>query len=124
MRFPLEIKTRHMSLGDSMEDEIRDRAERLEHFYGRITRCRVTVEAPGGHRGRERFQVRVDLHVPGAEIVVNRQKGTDPYVAIRDAFNAVTRRLEDYVRRRRGYVKTHGESGRAWRKLEEVPASA
>jgi hypothetical protein len=29
------------------------------------------------------------------------------YVAIRDAFNAATRQLEDYVRMQRGEVKNH-----------------
>jgi cold shock CspA family protein len=33
----------------------------------------------------------------------------DVYVAIRDAFDAAVRRLEDHVRERRGKVKTHEE---------------
>jgi cold shock CspA family protein len=35
------------------------------------------------------------------------------YAAIRDAFNAARRRLEDYVRRQRGEVKFRGEIPRA-----------
>ncbi len=36
----------------------------------------------------------------------------DVYVAVRDAFNAAARRLEDHARRMRGDVKTHTDSSR------------
>jgi hypothetical protein len=45
--------------------------------------------------------------VPGAELVANRAQDEDVYVAIRDAFGAITRQLEDFTRRQRGDVKTH-----------------
>jgi cold shock CspA family protein len=45
--------------------------------------------------------------VPSHEIVVNRDHDEDPYVALRDAFDAVTRRLEDIARKHRGDVKAH-----------------
>jgi hypothetical protein len=54
----------------------------------------------------------VNITVPGAEIVVSSEphaahEHEDAYVAVRDAFSAVARRLEDYARRRRGATKTH-----------------
>jgi hypothetical protein len=36
--------------------------------------------------------------VPGSEIVVDRQENEDVYVALRDAFDAAKRQLEDYAR--------------------------
>jgi cold shock CspA family protein len=58
------------------------------------------------------FRVRVDLKVPGGEIVVGRDPEAhhtheDVYVAIRDAFDATRRLLEDHVRQGRGDVKLH-----------------
>ena len=48
------------------------------------------------------------MRVPGhAEIVVNRQQDEDVYVAMRDAFDAVARRIEEVVRIKRGDVKSH-----------------
>jgi cold shock CspA family protein len=51
--------------------------------------------------------VRIDLKVPGGEIVVNHDHHQDVYVALRDAFAAARRRLEDVLRRTRGEVKAH-----------------
>jgi len=50
--------------------------------------------------------------VPGGELVANREPDehhaySDVYVAIRDAFDAMRRQLEDYARRQRGQVKEH-----------------
>ena len=67
---------------------------------------------PGGNRdstqtqtsGRA-FNVRLDITVPGKELVVNREADEDVYVALRDAFNAARRQLEDYGRRQRGEIK-------------------
>jgi ribosome-associated translation inhibitor RaiA len=56
--------------------------------------------------------VRIDIGVAGGEIVVNRDHAEDVYVALRDAFDAANRKLEDYARKLRGDVKKH-ESRRA-----------
>jgi len=69
-------------------------------------------EAPGRRRHGDLYHVRVDLKVPGNEIVVKRDppehhSHEDIHVAVRDCFDAVRRQLEDHVRRRRGDVKTH-----------------
>jgi ribosome-associated translation inhibitor RaiA len=75
--------------------------------------CRVVIELHHRHHHQGNlYHVRVDLKVPDAEIVASREPAEhhaheDVYVAIRDAFNAVRRRLEDYIRRRRGVVKAH-----------------
>jgi cold shock CspA family protein len=36
-----------------------------------------------------------------------RHAHEDPYVAVRDAFDAARRQVEDYVRKRRGETKSH-----------------
>ena len=45
------------------------------------------------------------------ELIVNRDHDEDVYVALRDAFASLTRRLEDVARRQRGQVKAHGPTG-------------
>jgi ribosomal subunit interface protein len=109
MQLPLQVILRDIAQSDAVERYIRERAAKLDGFYDRITACRVVVEAPvRHHRKGGPFKVRIDLSVPGAELVVNRQARDDLYVAIRDAFDAVRRRLEDHARRQRGAVKLHG----------------
>lgn len=51
--------------------------------------------------------VRIDLKVPGGEIAVDHQHDDDVAVAVREAFAAARRRLEDAIRLRRGEVKLH-----------------
>ena len=108
MELPLQITSHDFALNPGIEAEIRERADRLDTYYNRIMRCRVVIEAPVAHHHRGGpFKVHLDLTVPRAELVVNRQADEDLLVAIRDAFDAMRRQLEDYVRQNRGDVKVH-----------------
>ena len=51
--------------------------------------------------------MRVDLTLPGQEVAVTRVHDEDVYVALRDAFDAARRKVEEVVRIRRGEVKQH-----------------
>lgn len=108
----LQITFRNIDASPSVEEKVRERARELERFHDRILSCRVVIEAPNRRRHGDLYHVRIDLKVPGREIVVKRDPPEhhaheDIHVAVRDAFDAVRRRLEDHVRRRRGDVKTH-----------------
>ena len=113
MELPLQITFRHMDTSDAVAARIRERAEELERFFDRIMSCRVVVECRHPRRQQGNlFHVRVDLKVPGREIVVGRDPAAhhaheDVYVAIRDAFDTTRRLLEDHVREARGDVKLH-----------------
>lgn len=113
MEEPLEISFRNVDHSSALEAAIRERAEGLERFFDRIVGCRVVVEAKQRrHHKGNLYALRIDLHLPGHEIVVNRtgpkqHAHEDVYVALRDAFNAAARQLEDHARKVRGDVKTH-----------------
>lgn len=108
MQIPLQITIRDMEHSDALETHIRDKANKLEEFFDRIMSCRVVVEMPHKHHHQgKQFNVRIDIGVPGSEIVVNRDHAEDVYVALRDAFDAAKRQLEDYARKIRGNVKMH-----------------
>ena len=127
MQLPLQITFRHMESSDAVTARIRERAGELERFFDRIISCRVVVECRHPRRQQGNlFRVRIDLKVPGREITVGRDPAAhkaheDIYVAIRDAFDAARRVLEDHVRERRGEVKLHAvpEHGRIARLLPE-----
>jgi cold shock CspA family protein len=104
---PLQITARDMSLSEVAENDIRAKAENLDTYHNGIISCRVVVEGPGRHHRQGPYVVRIDVSVPGTDLVIDRQTDADLYVAIRDAFDAARRRLEDYARRQRGDVKVH-----------------
>ncbi len=108
MKFSLQITSRDVPHSEALESHIRQKAEKLETFYPHIVGCRVVVEVPHKHKHQGRmFNVRLDITVPGKELVVNREADEDVYVALRDAFDAARRQLEDYSRRQRGDIKAH-----------------
>lgn len=124
---PVKIVFRHTASSPAVISRVEEEVEKLRHFCDAITRCRVVIEAPHPHhRHGGHFSVRVELRIPRHEIVVHHDpsvrfatqgalKGSRPaevdvthkdvYVAIRDAFDATRRRLEDQVRKMRTRVK-------------------
>ena len=112
MQIPLQITFRGLLRSDALEARIREKADRLQDFHARITSCRVVVEEQHRHKRQgKQFTVRVDIRVPGNEIVVDRDHDEDVYVALRDAFDAARRKLEDFARESRGEVKRHEPRG-------------
>jgi ribosomal subunit interface protein len=108
MQLPLQITVRHMAHSDALEARIQEDAAKLEDFYRGIVSCHVVVEQQGQHQRKGRwFNVRIAVRVPGHELVVNRDHDEDVYVALRDSFASLARRLEDVARRQHGQVKTH-----------------
>jgi ribosome-associated translation inhibitor RaiA len=111
MQVPLQLAVRNTSVSEEVRAAIRGYAEKLERFYDRITACRVLVDVPQRHRIGTPivYNVRLDLTVPGGEIVIKRHPRADVLSAAQDAFDAAGRRLQDFARRQRGEVKR-----RAW----------
>lgn len=108
MEVTLQITTRDIPHSEALESHIREKAEKLGKFYPHIMSCRIVVELPHKHHHQGRlFDVHIDMTVPGSELVVNRVANEDVYVAVRDAFNAAKRQLEDHARRQRGDTKLH-----------------
>lgn len=113
MQIPVQVTFRNMDHSPAVETRVREHAARLERYFDQVMSCRVVVEAHHHHHQKGNlYHVRIDLTVPGAELVVSREPALhhaheDVYVAIRDAFDDMTRRLEDHARRIRQAVKHH-----------------
>ena len=108
MQLPLQITFRNFPQSEAVEARIRAKAAKLEEFHPHIMSCHIVVEEVDRHRHQgKQFSVRLDLRVPGHEVVVDRDHDEDIYVALRDAFNAAGRQLEEVARTQRGDVKTH-----------------
>lgn len=99
----VQITFRDMPPSDSLTTRIQGRISKLAKLCPQIRSCHVTVDTP--HRRHQKgrlFRVTLDVVLPDAEIAVSRDPGQDhghedAYVAVRDAFNAIERRLHDHV---------------------------
>ena len=120
MHLPLQITFRQMEPSPALETRVRELAQRLDRFSSQIMSCHVVIEAPHRHQHQGKlYEVRVDLTVPGSEIVASKQHSErhsheDVHVALRDAFRAVRRQLENYERERRQDVKHHEPLPSGW----------
>ncbi len=129
MQIPLKIAFEGgLTATDALRARIEREARKLERFSDRITACRVAVIGRSGrHHQGDLFQVRIQIVMPGrADVMIDRNPSADhahedAYVAIRDAFNAARRRLQDHERRFAGQIKTHEEPphGRVARLIPE-----
>ena len=115
MPIPLEVTFENgLASSDALLRRISKEAEKLEKFHGRIVSCRVAVKGRSHRRKHgDLFDVRLQISTPGGrDIVIDRNPPSDhahedAYVAIRDAFNAARRRLQDRHRRQEGKTKVH-----------------
>lgn len=74
MILPLQISFRNMKPSEAVEARVREEVAKLETFYKGIMHCRVVVELPHRHhKSGDLYHVRIDMTVPGAELVVKRE---------------------------------------------------
>ncbi|HEX4046172.1 MAG TPA: ribosome-associated translation inhibitor RaiA [Gammaproteobacteria bacterium] len=105
---PVQVTIRDIPTSSALETRVREKAEKLNRFYRRINSCRVVIDVPQKHKRQGKlFNVRIDITIPGKELVVTHKLDQDVYVAVRDAFKAVERQLEEHAHRQHGWVKTH-----------------
>jgi len=110
MEIGLQITARDIEVTDAIRADIEAKAEKLDKYYDRIMRCRVVLESPKRHQHEGKlYNVHIYLTVPGSELMVKRDLDKDLYVAIRDAFQAARRKLEDFASQQRLDVKRHEE---------------
>ena len=127
MPMSLQIVFHQLDRWPGAEAVLRERAQRLERLFPDLMSCRIVAEETQKHHqfGRP-VAVRVEVHVPGQALIVNRQHDTDFKVAAREAFEALTRRLDDLARRRREHGWEHGaeRAGRVLLASQERDAEA
>lgn len=120
MQVPLQITLRNVAKSEAVETVIRKKAEKLDRYHREIVSCRVVVEIPSRHKhqGKE-FVVRLDIKVPGHEIVINHDHHEDLYAALHEAFHAAQRRLEEHDRVIAGRYADHRS-----KRLDQPPAES
>jgi len=113
MQTPLQISFHGLDHSEALEENVRKHAAGLDELFDRITSCRVVLEKPHrSHRNGNIYHVHIHVAVPQRELVVHREpeqdpSHEDPYITVRDAFQAMRRQVQEYAREMRGEVKTH-----------------
>lgn len=101
----IQISFRNMDPVPAAEAQIRTRIAELQLVSDRMTGCRVVLDAAHRHQRHGRlYDVHIELSVPGGPVVITHGHGDDPAhaelnVAVRDAFDAARRRLQDHMQR-------------------------
>lgn len=110
-QIPTQIIFHGLTPAAPLEADIRDHIAWLEQFYRGIVGCRVHVEVPHRHhRSGRQVRIHLDVTVPGGPPVVVSHAHRYAPVAVREAFDAARRQLQDFAREQRGAVKTHAWS--------------
>jgi ribosome-associated translation inhibitor RaiA len=106
MRTRTEVHFKGIDKSDAIEERILDKMEKLEKYFERLSRARVVIEAPNRNGQRPlAYLVKIELSIPSRKpLVIMHERavsqGNDELqLAIRDAFDAATRRLEDTARK-------------------------
>jgi cold shock CspA family protein len=114
MQVPLDIAFENSEPSQAIRSEVEKQAKRLERFHDRITSCNVAVIAPRTrHRKGGLFKIDIRIAMPEhKDVIVTRahddiREHEHVVVAIKDAFGAAQRQIEDAVREMRGQVKPH-----------------
>jgi len=106
MPVPLQVTFRKMPPSPYVRARIKERADKLIRLHDPIIACRVVVEAPHRHHHKGKlYEIAVEVKLPGANLTSHHNPGgrhshEDVYVAVRDAFDAVERQIQDFARRR------------------------
>jgi hypothetical protein len=113
MKLPVQVVIRDVPNAALVEADIRRLAGKLDRFAPDLMSCRVAVESAGNRRQQgQPIAVTIDLRLKGEEIFTGEHHAdADVSLAMHRAFEAVTRRLEDLIRIRRGHVKQHAQAG-------------
>jgi ribosomal subunit interface protein len=111
MQSPVQVTFRDIQPSTAVSAHVEKRAAKLDMFFDRITSCHVVVEAPNkNHKHGPRYHVRIDLHVPGKELVVTKnpeERKEELHAAVDDAFGDAERVLEEYARQLQPDTKIH-----------------
>jgi len=105
-KFHYEITFPDFEPSQAIRSEIEGYLARLEKIFDRIITCHVAIRAPHLHQKKHIYYLSLHLEIPGEDIIITHEPGkniahANIHVAIRDAFNALHRKLRKQIEKRR-----------------------
>lgn len=117
MQRPLQVTFQDLPVDPQARELIEEKVAKLEMLSVGLQGVRVVVTSPHQrHRARNRYAVRVEMTLPGRELVTSREHGDHPstenlFVAIRNAFRAAERQLDAFQKHRAESAR-HAQTGK------------
>jgi ribosomal subunit interface protein len=111
MKTPAQIQVTlrdNIPHSDAIETHVQEKVEKLQLFCNNILACHVVIELANKkqHQGNL-YNTRIALAVPGKELISKHNEEENMYVSIREAFEDLTRQVEEYVAKMRGDMNHH-----------------
>ncbi len=108
MQVPIQVTFRNVKHSSVLIDHVNEKAEKLNKFAENIISCQVVIEFESKHlQTGNLYNTRLVVTVPGKELVSTHNHNENMYVTIREAFDDMSRMLEDYSHILHGRVKHH-----------------
>ena len=126
MNTPLEITFKGLEKSAAIEAKIMEKTAKLEKVFDRMTHCRVVVAAPNKqhHKGKS-YEIKIDIGIPDhAPLILSHESAVgdaqeDLQIALRDAFDAAKRRLDDIAEKLKNGAKSERGRRRPASKAED-----
>ena len=110
MQQPVQITFKDLNHSEQLSELIHEKTDKLQQFFENIISCHIVVEQTQKHKHQGKLHnVRINLSVPGKELIATNNEHENVHIAIRDAFDNLRRQLEDHARKVHGEVKPHPE---------------
>lgn len=131
MNAPVEVHFHGIQKSEAIEQRVRDKVAKLEKHFGRMTSCRVVLEATQRNALKPKvYNIKIEIGVPRRRpIVVSHERigshaSEELSMALREAFEVVLRKMDGVAIKRTQRSKL--ERGRrrpsAARNLPNEPA--
>ncbi|HEY9793902.1 MAG TPA: HPF/RaiA family ribosome-associated protein [Candidatus Obscuribacterales bacterium] len=106
MKLPLQISFKNIARSKSVTNIVKEKAEKFDKLCPETISCRVTITMPHKHHHQGNFfKINIEVGLPGKKVAVSREaqneiENKDFYHALREAFDAAYRQVEDYHKMR------------------------
>lgn len=110
MQQPIQVTFKDVDHSASVEEHVREKAEKLNQFNQDIISCHITLDLQQKKQNQGNlYTVHITTSVPGKEFVASHNGDENMYIAIRDAFDNMRDQLKEHTHQLHGKVKTHTE---------------
>jgi ribosome-associated translation inhibitor RaiA len=107
MNAPVEVHFHGIQKSDTVEQRVRDKVAKLEKLSGRMTSCRVVLEATQRSALKPKvYCIKIEIGVPRQRPIVIRHERVGSHaseelmLALREAFEVASRKLDGLASKR------------------------
>ncbi len=107
MNAPVEVHFHGIQKSEAIEQRVRDKVAKLEKHFGRMTSCRVVLEAAQRNAQKPKvYNIKIEVGVPRQRSIVicheriGSHASEELTLALREAFEVALRKLEGMAAKR------------------------